>query len=147
MHTFFKVVKSWLYYSPQTSEDNIGNLNFISEHCKYSQVEYHRPLILALSRQRQVDLCEIEASLVYGVNCKAVIRTRVQFAASILQANIFHTPLLTIASKWAIFCVLLGFLFCVFVLIHVFVSITNTEEPAVWQTLTLAIKVECKNNR
>ena len=33
-----------------------------------SQAQWHIPLIIALRRQRQVYLCEIEASLVYTVS-------------------------------------------------------------------------------
>jgi hypothetical protein len=34
------------------------------------------PLILAYGRQRQVDLCEFQASLVYGVNSRAARTTQ-----------------------------------------------------------------------
>ena len=39
---------------------------------KYSRQWWRTPLILALGRQRQVDLCEFEASLVYRVSSSMV---------------------------------------------------------------------------
>jgi hypothetical protein len=44
-----------------------------------SSVVVHTPLIEALGRQKQVDLCEFEVSLVYRVNSRTsrVVRQRV----------------------------------------------------------------------
>lgn len=36
--------------------------------CDYSQAWWHTPVMPALQRQRQVDLCDFKANLVYRVN-------------------------------------------------------------------------------
>ena len=43
---------------------------------KQSQAWQHTPLVPALRRQRQVDLCEIKASLVYRASLRTVRDTQ-----------------------------------------------------------------------
>ena len=51
---------------------------------KYFQVWWHTTLILALGRQRQVDLCEFLDSLVYRVRSRAAKENR-----ELLSENIY----------------------------------------------------------
>jgi hypothetical protein len=46
-----------------------NSLNYIRIQCLAAQW-WHKPLIPALGRQRQSDLCEFEASLVYRVSSR-----------------------------------------------------------------------------